>query len=129
MATVLIHDRTGAGRPISTFTIPDLPDRITIHDLIRIRVRDEVARHNLKPTEPFLGLVAPTEDEIALNGPRREPKRIDWEAQAKVAVDAFERNGFFVLVDRRQAVSLDDEVDLTSASDVTFVKLIPLVGG
>ena len=53
----------------------------------------------------------------------------ELEAQAKVAVDAFERNGFFVLVDRRQAVSLDDEVDLASASDVTFVKLIPLVGG
>ena len=129
MASVLIHDRTGAGRPISTFTIPDLPDRITVRDLIRIRVRDEVARHNLKPTQPFRGLVAPTADEVALNGPRRQPKRIDWEAQAKVAVDAFERNGFFVLVDRRQAVSLDDEVDLAAASDVTFVKLIPLVGG
>lgn len=129
MASILVHDRTGAGRPISTFTMPDVPDRITIRELIRLRVRDEVARHNLAPTAPFRGLVAPLEDEVALNGPRREPKRIDWEAQANAATDAFERNGFFVLVDRRQAVSLDDEVDLTSASDVTFVKLIPLVGG
>lgn len=129
MASVLIRDRTGAGRPVSSFTIPDLPDRITIRDLIRIRVRDEVARHNLNPTEPFHGLVAPTEVEIALNGPRREPKWVDWEAQAAVAVKAFERNGFFVLVDQRQAVSLTDEVDLTAAADVTFVKLVPLVGG
>ncbi len=129
MASVLIRDRTGAGRPVSSFTIPDLPDRITIRELIRIRVRDEVARHNLHPTEPFHGLVAPTEVEVALNGPRREPKWVDWEAQAAVAVKAFERNGFFILVDQRQAVSLDDEVDLTAAADVTFVKLVPLVGG
>lgn len=129
MTSVMINDRTGAGRPISTFTIQDVPDRVTVRELIRLRVRDEVARHNLKPTEPFRGLVVPTDDEIALNGPRRSPKRIDWEAQAKVALEAFERNGFFVLVDRRQAVSLDDEVDLAAAADVTFVKLVPLVGG
>jgi hypothetical protein len=125
----MIHDRTGTGRPISSFTIPDMPDRISVRELIRIRVREEVARHNLQPAEPFHGLIMPTDADATRNGSRRDPKRIDWEAQAKVAVDAFERNGFFVLVDRRQAVSLDEEVDLTSASDVAFVKLVPLVGG
>ena len=130
MPALTIHDRTGTGHPVDSFTLDGLPDRITIRDLIRTRVRDEVARHNLKPVETFRGLVAPTEAEVTLNGARlREPRRVDWEAQARVAVQAFDRNGFFVLVNGRQAHSLDEEVDLTAAADVAFVRLLPLVGG
>jgi hypothetical protein len=135
MATLTIHDRTATGRPIDTLTIEGLPDRITIRDLIRTRVREEVARHNLKaantPTmrATFRGLVTPVEIEEDLNQPRKRPRRIDWEAQAKVALDAFYRNGFFVFVNGRQAMSLDEEVDLHAAADVAFVRLVPLVGG
>lgn len=129
MPTLTIHDRTATGKPVDSFTI-EVPDRITVRDLIRTRVRDEVARHNLTATEPFRGLVTPTETEQALN-PRRPstPKRIDWEAQAEVAVDAFERNGFFVLVNGRQAISLDEEVAVADTSDVAFIRLVPLIGG
>lgn len=53
----------------------------------------------------------------------------DVEAEADVAVAAFERNGFVVLVDERQVEELDSPVRLTPASIVTFLKLVPLVGG
>ena len=42
---------------------------------------------------------------------------------------AFNRNGFFVLVDDQQADSLDEVITLQPATQVTFVRLTPLVGG
>jgi hypothetical protein len=45
------------------------------------------------------------------------------------ACDAFDRNGFRVLVDDRQAASLDEQVTLRAESDVAFVRLTMLVGG
>jgi hypothetical protein len=44
-------------------------------------------------------------------------------------VTAFRRNGFVVLVDERQVEDLDEVVDLFAGSVVTFLKLVPLVGG
>ena len=130
MATLTIYDRTASGHPVDDITLDGLPDRITVRDLIRTRVREEVARYNLHPVERFSGLVAPTDAELTLNGSRlMEPHRLDWEAQADVAEKAFQRNGFFLLVNGRQATELDEEIDLAGASDVAFVRLVPLRGG
>jgi hypothetical protein len=41
----------------------------------------------------------------------------------------FEKNGFFVLVGDKQAESLDQEFDVKVDTEVSFVKLVPLVGG
>lgn len=129
MPTLTIHDRTATGRPVGSFPL-QVPDRLTVRELIVLRVRDEVARHNLTTTEPFQGLVTPIADETALNGgPRIRDRRVDWRAQADVALDAFGRNGFFVLVDGHQATSLDEEVALSTAPDVAFIRLVPLIGG
>ena len=46
-----------------------------------------------------------------------------------MALEAFERNGFFVIVGGRQVESLDEELALGADTDVRFVKLTPLVGG
>jgi hypothetical protein len=130
MATLTIHDRTAMGRGVDSFVINDLPDRITVRDLIRTRVRDEVARYNLKPAQTFRGLVAPDGAvQEALGYRLRAPRRIDWERQADAAIDAFMRNGFFILVNGRQATELDEELLVADAEDVAFVKLVQLVGG
>ena len=115
---------------IDTVVLDGLPERITVRELIRTRVRDEVARHNLRPSVTFRGLVAPDDAEQLLEGYRlRTARTIDWERQADAAVDAFGRNGFFVLINGRQALSLDDEVTVGETADVAFVKLVQLVGG
>jgi hypothetical protein len=130
MATLTIHDRTAMGRGIDSIVIDGLPDRITVRDLIRTRVRDEVARYNMKPVEQFRGLVAPDGAVPEALGYRlRTPRRIDWEVQANAAIDAFQRNGFFLLVNGRQLTELDDEISVADTHDVAFVKLVQLVGG
>lgn len=124
------RDETATGRSLHSFDLFDVPELITVRELIRLRVREEVARYNAAPTPSFTGLVRP-EDAQVDDGIVQLPslRRLDWEAQADVACLAFERNGFFVLVGGRQAESLDDEVDTRTGADIAFVKLVPLVGG
>ena len=124
-----IRDETAAGRAVGSIVL-DIPGAITLRELIRLRVREEVARYNAQPTRALPRLVRPTEAEEGLNGYRMPtPTRIDWERQADAAVTAFGRNGFFVLVADRQVEDLDAELSLDEASDVAFVRLVPLVGG
>jgi len=131
MPTLTIEDRTGTGRPTGSITLPDVPERITLRDLIRLRVRDEVARYNLRPGSRFQGLVQPEGSTAAPAGgyamPRARP--ISWERQADAAIAAFLRNGFFVLVNGKQVTDLDAEIALTETLDVGFVRLMQLVGG
>lgn len=130
MATVVFRDETAAGKPLEEFTLAGLPERITARELVRTRVREEVARHNATPGARFNGLVRPTAEEAERNGYRMDaPRRIDWERQADAAERAFARNGFVLLVGDRQVDDLDEEIDLTGDPVVAFIKLIPLVGG
>jgi hypothetical protein len=130
MATVIFRDETATGRPIAALEIGGVPQRASVRELIRIRVREEVARHNAAPGSRFHGLVRPTEAEVELNGYRlSEPRVLDWQAQARIAERAFESNGFFVLVDERQVESLDEVVQVGAELSLVFIKLVPLVGG
>lgn len=130
MATVTFRDESMTGKCLAEFDVADLPGRISVGELIRLRVREEVARYNAAPSRHFHGLVKPTDAEAELNGYRMaEPRRLDWEKQADAALEAFGRNGFIVLVGDRQAESAEDEVDLDADPLVAFVRLVPLVGG
>jgi len=126
---LVVRDRT-PGREGGELTLPDLPQRLTLRDLIRTRVREEVARYNADRGQFFRGLVRPEDAEETPRGYRvRGARRLDWEKQARVAEEAFERSGFFVLVDGMQVHELDAELDLGVDTDVCFVRLVPLVGG
>lgn len=128
--TVTIKDQSGAGRTGATTTLEGISSEITLRDLIRTRVREEVAHYNARPRQVFPGLVMPEGAEPTSEGfwmPK--PRRIDWERQADRALEAFARNGFFVLVDDRQVTELDEELHLTADSDIRFVRLVQLIGG
>ena len=129
-ATLTIHDETTSGEKTSSFTLDFLSARITVRELIRKRVYEEVREYNLKMPEYFRGLVQPTDAEKVLNGYKlRKLRKIDWEEQYERALEAFERNGFFILVDDQQVESLDEEIEIKLRTQVSFIKLVPLVGG
>jgi hypothetical protein len=123
VSTVTFRDETPTGRELTRFSMPDLPTTATARELIRWRVREEVARHNLRPGQPFTGLVQPSRTEVELKG-----RLLDWESQAVIAEQAFARNGFFLLVDGVSVGDLDDLVDLTGDPEISFVRLRLLVG-
>lgn len=130
MPTVVIRDEGSTGVVVDEVHLEVFARRLTLRDLIRTRVREEVARANLVPGGVFRMLVRPVEAEETLNGYRlRGPKPIDWQMQAEAAEKAFEQNGFFVIVGGRQVETLDEELDLGADTAVRFVRLVPLVGG
>ena len=126
---VLVTDATTTGGDTARLLLQGLPSPLTLRDLIRFRVREEVARHNANPAPRFSGLVRPSEAEADLNGYALSRRRLDWEVQAETAIQAFERNGFFVFVGDRQVDDLDEELALADNDVVSFVRLVPLVGG
>jgi hypothetical protein len=129
-ATLTIHDATASGQKTNTFTLDCLTERMTVRELIRARIYQEVQDYNQKLPEYFRGLVEPTNAERVLNGYKLKAKRkIDWEEQFRRALEAFERNGFFVLVGDKQAETIDQEFDIKVDTEVSFVRLMPLVGG
>lgn len=133
--TLLVRDESATGENFQELPIEFESERITVRDLIRERVRQEVSAFNrLQGELHFRGLVQPTDTERILNGRRVEyvlkaPRQIEWTEQFERAVEAFGRNGFFLLVGARQVESLEQEILIEPDTRVSFVKLIPLVGG
>jgi len=133
--TLTVRDETAAGEIQHETPLVFPAERITVRELIRERVYQEVQDFNQRQGgKVFRGLVQPTQTERVLNGNRHEfhlPKarQIDWKEQYEKALDAFERNGFFILIDNTQATSLDQELEVTPGTAVSFVRLTMLVGG
>ncbi len=112
------------------FTLDVPTERITVRELIRTRVYGEVRDYNLRQPEYFRGLVQPTDAEKTLNGFKvRQGRRLDPERQFERAIESFYRNGFLVLVNDRQVDELEEEIEVRPDTTVTFLKLVPLVGG
>src|SRR5450631_784248 len=126
----------------------ELPtERMTARDLIRCRIEADVAIHNAVERARFDETIAADRDasngwlvtpgpvERALNGPRgvygpgSHLDLIKSEPLIAVALEAFARNGFFMIFDGRQIVDLDEVLIIEQDNAVTFLRLVPLVGG
>jgi len=132
LTSLKISDLTTAsiGKPEHTFTVHITGESITVRELIRARVFQEVEEFNNNQPAIFRMLVQPGEAERTLNGFKfHQPRQVDPQAQFEKALQAFEGNGFLVLVDDRQVEALDDEIALRPETSVSFLKLVPLVGG
>ncbi|NGO80815.1 hypothetical protein G6045_34930 [Streptomyces sp. YC504] len=130
MGRLTFVDETTAGERAEAWGIEITEERLTLREVIRRRVFQEVAEYHAASPGVFRGLVQPTDTERTLNGyALRTPRRIDPERQFERAVEAFGRNGFLVLIGDRQVEELDEEIELRLGVEVTFLKLVPLVGG
>ena len=128
--SVEVRDETTAGETINELLVSLERERLTVRELIRSRVYQEVSEYNARASGLYRGLVKPSEAERELNGYRMPSrKRIDWEKQYAAALRSFERSQLLVLVDDRQVESLEDEVELEPESSVSFLRLVPLAGG
>ncbi len=98
-------------------------DRVPLREIIRWRVREEVAQRRLKLPQP-----SPTER--ALNGPCT-PKALatNWEQEYARALAACAAHQVVILVNDRQVDDLETLVTPSASCEVVFLRLTPLVGG
>ena len=132
--TLTIRDEATDGSSGASWTLELPGERVTVREIIRSRVYQEVHDFNRNRGSYFRGLVQPDETEATLNGyhlgaARKAGRQIDWKRQFEKAVEAFEHNRIVLLAGDRQAESLDQEIELQPGAEVTFIKLVPLVGG
>lgn len=133
--TVTIRDESTTGEVYHEVPLEFPTERITVRDLIRERVYQEVQDFNrLQNEKVFRGLVQPSDTERVLNGNKPEyrlkhHRPIEWKSQYEQALQAFDKNGFLILVNDVQADSLDQEFELNNETQLSFVKLTMLVGG
>lgn len=127
---ISIKDENASGKVFNEVKVSFSTELVTVKEIIEARVRAEVDAYNNKLPEYFQGLIQPSEAEKTLNGYRlKERKKIDAEKQCFVALNAFGKNGYFLLIDNIQAESLDQMVVVNKDTQISFVKLTPLVGG
>ncbi|WP_405869833.1 MULTISPECIES: hypothetical protein [unclassified Streptomyces] len=130
MGNVTFVDETTAGERGAGWELEVAEERLTVGELIRRRVFQEVAEYNARTPGVFQGLVQPEDAERVLNGyALRTSRRMDPQAQTELALKAFAGNGFLVLVGDRQITDPAEEIELPLGTEVTFLKLVPLVGG
>jgi hypothetical protein len=129
-ATLNIRDETLGADSMHAWALEVTTERLTVRELIRSRVYQEVQDYNVRQGQVFRGLVQPEEAEKTLNGWKlKKPRLLDWKKQFERAIEAFEANQVLILVNDRQAESLEEEIVITPDTTVTFLRLTPLVGG
>jgi hypothetical protein len=128
--TLTVHDESTDGHTSSLLVLEFLTEHLTVRELIRGRVYQEVQDYNRRQPEVLHLLVTPSDAERTLNGPRlKKPRLLDWHAQYEKALAAFEAGHFLILVGPRQMETLDEEITLRPGTDVRFLRLMPLTGG
>jgi len=130
MKKITIQDESMTGKLLNELLLQIEDETITVADLIKARVYAEVAQFNQGSHPNYFGLVQPADAERVLNAYKmKKGAVIDAEKQTYVALDAFQKNGFFVLIDDLQVGDLKEEILIDEQTKVSFVRLTPLVGG
>ena len=131
MSALKFVDKTpGKAAPAIGWVLQVVEPVLTAREILRRRLFEEVSRFNASQGQIFQGLVQPNDTERALNGYKlKKPRQLDWHDQFEKAVQAFDKQRFLMLVGDRQVESLDEELMLGVETEITFLKLVPLVGG
>ncbi|MEN0004442.1 MAG: hypothetical protein AAF798_09870 [Bacteroidota bacterium] len=127
---LLVKDDTIGGATQNSFEIVAAKKTASVRELIKLRIYKEVEQFNQHSPEYFRSLVQPTAAEVTLNGYKmKEKRKIDPEKQYYLALEAFTKNGYFLIINNKQVESLEQEIELRDDLELQFIKLTPLVGG
>ena len=117
---IAFFDETTAGvrseGPTVQFEFP----KITVRTLIESRIQSEVDRRSQDiPIQKRI--VNPVKKPLSI--------KVNFETQIKAACEAFDHGQLIVLLPGRQVQALDETLTLEDGDEVTFLRLVPLIGG
>ena len=124
---VTVLDQTSSGEILNQLKMEFQSATVTLRDLISGRVRQETKRLFESSNRSRYSLIGQTDLETS------QINSIDitllQDTKVKYALEMFQKNSFLVLVDDLQVSSLDQEIRLTNDTAISFLKLVPLIGG
>ena len=122
--TLSFVDETTAGTRSPVFEITVNTDFITVQQLIEIRIHEDILRKKFDSN----ALVNREMREAGIRA-SKGPSLPNEKTQVEVACKAFLENRLLVLLKDRQATTLDERLPLSEGDEVSFLRLIPLIGG
>lgn len=128
---IMIQDQIVGGPITHQMMIDFLTEQITLRNLIKSRVYQEVKDANAKRSISGTAIFALSATEAMLNEMKkpREFKPIEFQPEYDKAIDAFLKGRYFVLVDKHQPADLDEMIVLRPDTKLNFIKLVLLAGG
>jgi len=137
-----IRDLSMQGETLHELWINFPESTITVRELIEQRVRIEFAKYLENQEHSGIEIFEISETEKRLNlgtigkgdheSEKDQSNDINEAALKKHIADAlkgFSNNEYFITVNENQVLSLDDRLQAIDANTVSFMKLIPLMGG
>lgn len=125
-----INDEDVRGDCYHSFRLPNNVDKLTVRDLIKLRIETEVTDFNTRRPLCFYALVQPEGAEITAKGYRLKVHHdIDWQAQYALALEAFEKKSFLISLVGKDLQSLDDVIETPDFIEINFVKFSEIIGG
>lgn len=129
-ATVVVRDESLSGEVTNELSLEFESRSVSVRELIRARVYQEVSDYNAGVSTSFRGLVQPQGSTVVRDGYLlKERRSIDWNEQFAKALEAFQAGRIIVIAGERQVETLEEEVGIDSGCSVSFLRLVPLVGG
>ena len=125
MLTICIKDQSlqEAQQP---WYLEIIEEQITLREIIRRRLYQEISEYQAKKRSQLPCFLIPTR---SCQTATELLPLFDWQRYSEQVIHAFEKRSYIVLVDNQQITYLDAPITLHIQSTVTFLKLMPLIGG
>jgi len=128
--SLVVRDESLSGEVTNEMSLDFDTTNVTVREIIRSRVYQEVSDYNAGVSTRFRGLVQPQGSTVVKDGfLLKERRHIDWNEQFSKALEAFQAGRIIVIAGDRQVETLEEEVGIDSGCSVSFLRLVPLVGG
>jgi hypothetical protein len=135
--TKVLGSRKRPYEPWETTLLENSSETLTLQDFLTRVVLQEVEAFKNRQEERKLARVLSKEEiekgvvkgKIDAGGLEHEPQDVDPAAAVENALVAFKDGFYYVFVDEKQALSLEETITLNDNSHVLFLRLVPLVGG
>ena len=135
--TKVLGSRKRPYEPWETTLLENSTETLTLQDFLTRVVRQELEAFKNRQEERKLVRVLSKEEiekgaikgKIDAGGLEYEPQDVDPVAAVENALLAFKDGFYYVFVDEKQALSLEENITLNDNSHVLFLRLVPLVGG
>lgn len=130
MTTLTIRDQSMTGNPLGELFLQIPSTKISVRELIKNRVFQEVKEANANVVAEFnspsqVRTERGTHPAEAISPPM--PPLTDWRVQFDKALTAFKTNRILILVDGDQVESLETELEVTASTEVNFLRLSMLM--
>lgn len=127
---ILVKDETFAGKILDEIMLEIERERLTVAELIEAKVAQELHKHQQIQAKQAEGYQQAVEQTLNPSAKKTMNHKLpDLEQEVYRALEAFQRNQMIITVNDRQVESLEQEILFDSGTEVSFMQLMPLVGG